>query len=103
MFDLKDRIRAIQEVDSILTNTYDRILLWSAPSTSIAYWNKFGMPTGILPRAGDEYSAYPLWWIDPDKNAKLQQALRDPSVKLPIEPMENRYWIEYAKTDPVMK
>jgi microcin C transport system substrate-binding protein len=99
MFDMPDRIRTLQAVDGIMTNLYDRILLWSAPSISIAYWNKFGMPAGILPRATDEYTAYPLWWVDADKDAKLQQALRDPSIKLPVEPMENKYWIEYAKTD----
>ena len=59
------------------------------------------MPPGILTRVGDDYYAHYLWWIDPDKDAKLQQALRDPSIKLAVEPMENRYWIEYAKTDPV--
>ncbi len=100
MFDLKDRIRAIQQVDYILANSYDRILLWSAPSTSIAYWNKFGLPPGIFSRAGDEYQCYNLWWLDPDKNARLQQALRDPSIRLPVEPLENRYWLDYAKTDP---
>jgi hypothetical protein len=86
-------------VDNIMTNLHDRVLLWSAPSISIAYWNKFGMPQGILPRAGDEYLAYALWWADPDKDAKLQQAQRDSSIKLPVEPMENKYWLEYAKPD----
>jgi microcin C transport system substrate-binding protein len=99
MFDLKDRVRAIQQVDSILTSTFDRVELWSAPSFSVAYWNKFGMPPGIFSRSGDEFQSYNLWWIDPQKNAKLQQAQRDSSIKLPIEPMENKYWIEYAKTD----
>jgi microcin C transport system substrate-binding protein len=99
MFDMPGRIRVLRQVDSIMTNLYDRILLWSAPSTSIAYWNKFGMPPGILRRGFDEYYAYPLWWLDPEKETRLQQALRDPSIKLLVEPMENRYWIEYAKTD----
>ena len=82
MFDETQRVKAIQEIDGIVRNTYDRILLWSAPSVSIAYWNKFGMPPGTLARAGDEFTTYPLWWLDPDKDAKLQQALRDSSIKL---------------------
>ncbi len=100
MFDEKQRIKTIQEIDGIVTNTYDRILLWSAPSISIAYWNRFGTPPGILPRAGDEYTVYGLWWLDPDKNAQLQQAQRDPSKKLEVGQMDNRYWLDYAKKEP---
>ena len=98
-FDMKDRVRIMRQMDGIVANSYNYMLLWSAPSVSIAYWNKFGMPPGILSRVGDEYTAHYLWWLDPDKDAKLQQALRDPSIKFPVEPMENRYWVEYAKTD----
>jgi len=103
LFDVQERIRAIQEIDGIVANQFHHILLWSAPSISIAYWDKFGMPPGILSRAGDEYTAHTLWWADPDKDAKLQQALRDPSIKLPVGQMENRYWIEYAKSDPTAR
>jgi len=99
-FDMKDRIRIMREMEGIVANSYNYILLWSAPSISIAYWNRFGMPPGTLTRARDDYDAHYLWWIDPDKDGKLQQALRDPSIKLPVEPMENHYWTEYAKTDP---
>ena len=35
-------------------------LLWYAPSIRIAYWNKFGMPPGYLPRTGDDYTALPV-------------------------------------------
>jgi microcin C transport system substrate-binding protein len=98
-FDMRDRVRIMREMDGIVANSYNYMLLWTSPAIAIAYWNKFGVPPGALTRAGDEYTPEYLWWIDPDKDAKLQQALRDTSVKLPIEPMENRYWIEYAKTD----
>jgi microcin C transport system substrate-binding protein len=97
MFDVQERVRVIREMDKIVADTYDRILLWSAPSIAIAYWNKFGMPQGVLSRVGDEYTAHALWWIDPDKDAKLQEAFRNPSIKLEVGPMENRYWLEYAQ------
>jgi hypothetical protein len=38
-----------------------------------------------------------LWWIDPEKNAQLQKALRDSSVKLEVGPTEDRYWLNYDK------
>jgi len=34
------------------------------------------------------------------KDAKLQKALRDSSVKLEAGPTEDHYWDEYAKTHP---
>ena len=53
MFDVQERISAIREIDGILANAYQYVLLWYAPSTRIAYWNKFGIPPGYLPRTGD--------------------------------------------------
>jgi hypothetical protein len=53
-----------------------------------------------MTRTGDYSSVYTLWWIDPEKEAKLQQALHDSSAKLEAGPTEDRYWLEYAKTQP---
>jgi hypothetical protein len=39
-----------------------------------------------------------MWWIDPEKQSKLQQALADPSIKLEVEPVEDRYWIDFARS-----
>jgi hypothetical protein len=39
-----------------------------------------------------------MWWIDPDKSQKLDQALRDSSIKVDIPPVEDHYWQEYSKT-----
>ena len=38
-----------------------------------------------------------LWWIDPQKEQQLNKAMADPSVKLPIEPVDILYWPEYDK------
>jgi len=100
MFDVKERIRAIQEIDGLVANDYQYVLLWYAPYIRLAYWNKFGIPSGYLSRIGDQYMAYQLWWVDPDKDAKMQEALRNTSVKLEVGPIEDHYWDEYAKTHP---
>jgi len=97
-FNLADRIRIIREIDGILANSYQYVLLWDAPFTRLAYWNKFGTPPGYLTRTGDYYTAHQLWWIDPAKYAQLQKALRDPSMKMEVGPTDNRYWLDYDKT-----
>jgi hypothetical protein len=88
-------------MDGILANAYQYVLLWDAPFTRVLYWNKFGTPPGYLSRTGDYYMAHQMWWFDPNKNAQLQKALRDPSVKLEVGPTDNRYWLDYGKTEQV--
>ena len=38
-----------------------------------------------------------LWWIDPQKEQQLNQAMADSTKKLPIEPVDIMYWPEYDK------
>jgi hypothetical protein len=98
MFDQQQRIAAIREVDGIVANDYQYVLLWYAPYIRLAYWNKFGVPPGYLSRIGDQYMAYQLWWDDPDKDAKMQEALHNQSIKLEVGPDEDHYWDNYGKT-----
>jgi microcin C transport system substrate-binding protein len=101
-FDVKKRTALLQELDGILTNQYQYVMDWYPPSERFAYWNKFGMPTGTLSNIGEYYGSLgpgipQLWWIDPDKNAKLEKAMVDPSIKMDIPPVEDHYWQEYTK------
>ena len=100
-FDVQQRIRIIREIDGILANDYQYALHWYSDYIfpRPAYWNKFGTPPGYASRIGDYYAIYTMWWLDPDKDAKLQQALRDLSIKLEVGPTEDHYWDEYAKEE----
>ena len=100
MFNVQDRIRAVREIDAIVANDYQFVLTWDSPNVRIAFWNKFGSPAGYLSRTGDQYGTWSLWWDDPDKDAKLKQALNNPSIKLDVEPTDDRYWVDYGKTHP---
>ncbi|MBI4481241.1 MAG: ABC transporter substrate-binding protein [Acidobacteria bacterium] len=100
-FDIQERIRIIREIDGIVANDYPYVLHWSSSYVfpRLVYWNKFGAPPGYVSRTGTYYAIHSMWWIDPEKDAKLQQALRDPSMKLEVGPEEDRYWLEYAKKE----
>ena len=104
-FDVNERIRIIREVDGLIANDYPYVLTWYRPYTPLLYWNKFGTSPGHLSRTGDYLGAGngpgvpQLWWIDPEKEANLQQARRDPSVKLEAGPEEDRYWLEYGEKE----
>jgi hypothetical protein len=97
----------MREIDGIVSNAYTGINLWFAPYQRLLWWNKFGTPQGYLSRtgdylgSGDGYGLVQMWWTDSNKQAKLEQALRDSSVKLDVGPEEDRFWLEKAKTRQV--
>lgn len=98
MFSIEDRVRAVREIDGIVANSYNYTLFWSAPYTRIAYWNKFGFPPGYYTRMGSPSSIPAIWWIDSAKEAQLQQARKDTSIKLEVGETDDKYWVEYDKS-----
>jgi microcin C transport system substrate-binding protein len=98
-FDVARRAAIIREIDGILANEHHYALFWYGPFHRIAFWNKFGHPTGYLSRTGEVFEVLPIyWWIDPQREQQLMRAMGDASIKLPVGETEVRYWQEYAKT-----
>ncbi len=100
-FDVKVRAKLMQELDGIYMAQHHYIFQWTAPFTRMLYWNKFGQPKGIITRIGDYRDPLSMWWIDPQKNAQLEEAMRDPSKKLPVGQTEDKYWFDFAKLEEV--
>jgi microcin C transport system substrate-binding protein len=96
-FDQDKRIAIVREIDGIVSSSHQYILEWDMPFQRIAYWNRFGHPDGYLTRIGDYTDMPSLWWIDPKKAQLLSNAIADPSVKLPLEPIDILYWPDYDK------
>jgi len=98
-YDLKKRIKLIQELDSIVTNQYTTILYFYSDNVRILYWNKFGMPEFVFPsvfydgRVTDRevQSSIAFWWYDEEADKKLKNAI-DNDLTLPSKPAEIRYW-----------
>jgi len=107
MFKVEERIEAIREIDGLVANDYQYVLLWYAPFTRVLYWNKFGFPQGHWSRTGDYLGSQggpgilQMWWIDAEKQMKLDEAMRDPSKKMDVGELEDRYWLEFDKQHPV--
>jgi microcin C transport system substrate-binding protein len=100
-FDQSKRVKLLRELDGLVTNSHSWILEWTAPYERVVYWHKFGQPRGYLTRIGSyslpDISLY--WWIDPERAAKLETALKDSSVQLGEGPSEDKYWMEFAKAE----
>jgi microcin C transport system substrate-binding protein len=95
-FDPAKRAGIIREIDGIMANEHHYALEWSAPFQRIGYWNRFGHPESYLTRIGDYTDLPTLWWVDPQKEQRLQEAMKNNS-SLPVGPTEIRYWPEYAE------
>jgi microcin C transport system substrate-binding protein len=105
-FDASKRNLLLNQLDGLLAGQYHDITEWYLPSHRFAYWNRFGMPPGVFSRVGDEEGTLgpgipQLWWFDPQKSQRVDQALRDKSIKMEAPPVEDRYWQEYTKRETV--
>jgi microcin C transport system substrate-binding protein len=98
-FDFGARARLLQELDGILSREHHWIFEWTAPYERIVFWHKFGYPAGYLTRVGSVRDMVLLWWIDPERNRALQEAMRTPSAQLGEGPSEDRYWLEFAQVE----
>jgi len=74
----------------LIYEAYPYVLLWNIDYTRLLYWNKFGMPDTVLSKFGDESSAIWYWWLDPDSEAALQDAVRM-NRPLPPKPSAVRF------------
>jgi len=92
MFDIRERVPALREMDGIVYREHHYVLGWGADNKRLLYWNKFGHPAWYLPRTGSEDAVLSLWWVDPQADAQLKEARRDASVRLPRGPERVEYW-----------
>ena len=96
---MKDRVRILREIDGIYTSAQNFILEWYAPYQRITFWNKFGTPPGYISRTSDYRDIHVMWWIDPDKSAKLEEALKDPAINLGEGPADDKYWLTFERVE----
>jgi microcin C transport system substrate-binding protein len=85
IFDVARRNAIVRKIDRILCDNVPYVLLWNVNYTRLLYWNKFGTPPTVLSKYGRESSAYAYWWLDPDADADLSQAIKTGSI-LPAKP-----------------
>ena len=84
-WNMDERVRILQEIDSIATREFHWAFGWGAPyGYRCLNWNKFGTPENAVGYSGGWLEPISMWWIDPDKKIKLKEVL-DNGGTLPIE------------------
>ena len=96
-----ERVKILQSIDSLATREYHWAFGWAGLyGHRGAHWNKFGIPEHGLGYGHSAYKKYwgswgspaLLWWTDPDKKQKLEEAKKDKNITLPIEEETIDYW-----------
>ncbi|MGN0891757.1 MAG: extracellular solute-binding protein [Oligosphaeraceae bacterium] len=88
LFSVQERNEICRQIDAILVQDFPYLLLWNLDYTRLLYWNKFGTPPKVLGRFGGTPES--LWWLDPDRQEELQDAM-DSDTPLPPEPASVSY------------
>ncbi len=74
-FDQKRRVEIIREIDGIYSDIHPAAWGIARMFCRLMYWDKFGHPEHMVGRyTGDERSIYGSWWLDPEKEARLNAA-----------------------------
>lgn len=94
MFDPQERIKAVREIDGIVSGLHLYALGWFGPNTRLLFWNKFGMPDYILAKTGDQRSLVSLWWHDEAKAKALDEARKN-NKSLPVGEEIVKWWDEH--------
>ena len=92
-WDMDERVKILQTIDSLATREFHWAFGWAAPyGYRSLNWNKFGTPENGVGYSGGWLAPISMWWIDPDKKAKLQEARKSDNIMLPIEEEVIDYW-----------
>jgi ABC-type oligopeptide transport system substrate-binding subunit len=92
LFNPKDRISALQEIDKIVFDSHIYALGWRAPySWRFGYWNKFGMPDHYIGYSGNWKSSMTYWWYEPELAQKVREAKQDKTVSFPYGDIQIDY------------
>lgn len=92
-FDLDERIKLIRQIDNIIYKEHPYALGWYADYTRILYFNKFGYPANYFKKTldGDERDVKQLWWIEPEKEKALNEAMKN-NKPLPVGEVIVKPW-----------
>lgn len=92
-YDVQKRRQIIREIDGIVYAQHPYALAWYKPAQRVIAANKFSWPKWGSGRVyEDDKELIFVWWVDPAKEKALEEARKDASKKLPIPPLENRFW-----------
>ncbi|CAN5335684.1 extracellular solute-binding protein [soil metagenome] len=74
--DADRRKAAMDELDEIIQDEAFYIPFWSSSSMRFLYWDYVQFPATYFPKRADQIRAFPVFWIDSEKQAQLQKDIK---------------------------
>lgn len=84
--DFDKRLKAMHRIDEIVHEEAFYIPFWSAPYLRVVHWDHLRFPDFWLPRRTEQLTDWLVYWIDPQRKAALDEAMRTKSA-LPLDPV----------------
>jgi microcin C transport system substrate-binding protein len=98
-FDQQKRVEIIREIDGIYSNIHPAAWGIARNYQRLLWWDKFGHPEYVVSRyTGDYRSIFSYWWVDPEKEARLNKAI-EIGEALPVTDIDITFWPEYLKSN----
>lgn len=82
--DFEDRLAAIHRIDEIVHEEAFYIPFWMAPYLRLVYWDHIRFPESYLPRRTQSLTDWFVYWIDPERRERLEDAM-DAGRALPLD------------------
>ena len=96
-FEQTRRIEIIQEIDGIFNEVHPIGFSIARNYSRLMWWDRFGYPDWMLSRyVGEYWDTLYYWWIDDEKAKNLDDAMEN-DKKLPIMPIDMKYWPQYLE------
>ena len=97
-FNQQKRVEIIREIDGIYSHAHPAAWGIARNYQRLLWWDKFGHPEYVVSRyTGDYRSIFSYWWVDPEKEARLNKAI-EKGEALPVTDIDITFWPEYLKS-----
>jgi microcin C transport system substrate-binding protein len=95
-----ERVKITRQIDSLIYAIRPYVYGWYADYTRLEWLNKFGYPPYIVSRFDDYYSGvepsiFQMWWVDPEKLAAYNAALKGGTIEVD-KTVDNTFWLDVA-------
>ena len=82
--DFDARLDAVHRIDEIVSEEAFYIPFWMAPYIRIVHWDYLQFPEFYLPRRTQSITDWMVYWIDPERRARLEEAMASGEA-LPVD------------------
>ena len=99
-FNQQKRAEIIREIDGIYSEVHPAAWGIARNYQRLMWWDVFGYPEFMVSRYGGDYrSIFAYWWFDPEKQKRLEEAMKN-GTSLPVrKELDIKFWPEYLKNN----